>query len=61
MLTNSLEATDVGAVHAGYARRREDLLRGGVRLYELKRSAEQDGPSAPRKGGSSSASDRAGW
>ena len=56
VLTNSLEATDVGAVHAGYARRREDLLRGGVRLYELKRSAEQDGPSAPRKGGSSSAS-----
>jgi len=36
LLTNSLAATDVGAVHAGYAKRRDDLLRGGVRIYELK-------------------------
>lgn len=36
VLTNSLAATDVGAVHAGYQRYREDLLQGGVRLYELK-------------------------
>ena len=36
ILTNSLAATDVGAVHAGYAKRRRDLLRAGVRLYELK-------------------------
>ena len=36
IVTNSLAATDVAAVHAGYARRRLDLLRAGVRLYELK-------------------------
>jgi putative cardiolipin synthase len=36
VVTNSLAATDVAAVHAGYARRRVDLLRAGVRLYELK-------------------------
>ncbi len=42
VLTNALEATDVPAVHAGYARRREPLLKGGVELYELKRSAAND-------------------
>ena len=36
MLTNALAATDVSAVHAGYARYRKGLLRAGVRLYELK-------------------------
>ena len=36
ILTNSLAATDVGPVHAGYAKRREALLRAGVRLYEFK-------------------------
>ncbi|HSD73950.1 MAG TPA: phospholipase D-like domain-containing protein [Steroidobacteraceae bacterium] len=36
VLTNSLAATDVGAVHAGYAKRRETLLRAGVQIYELK-------------------------
>jgi putative cardiolipin synthase len=36
IVTNSLAATDVAAVHAGYARRRTDLLRAGVQLYELK-------------------------
>ncbi len=29
VLTNSLEATDVAAVHAGYAKRRKPLLEGG--------------------------------
>jgi putative cardiolipin synthase len=38
VLTNSLEATDVPAVHAGYAKRRRPLLRAGVGLYELKRA-----------------------
>lgn len=38
VLTNALEATDVAAVHAGYAKRREALLRAGIRLFELKRS-----------------------
>lgn len=36
VLTNSLAATDVPAVHAGYAKRRRALLRGGVQLLELK-------------------------
>ena len=39
VLTNALEATDVVAVHAGYAERREDLLEAGVRLYEMQRSS----------------------
>jgi len=39
VLTNSLAATDVSAVHAGYKRYREALLEGGVRLYELKPDA----------------------
>ena len=40
VLTNSLEATDVPAVHAGYAKRRVPLLRAGVALYELKRGVD---------------------
>ena len=36
-LTNSLEATDVLPVHAGYSKRRESLLKGGVELFELRR------------------------
>lgn len=37
ILTNSLDATDVAAVHAGYAKRRRDLLRAGIKLYEMRR------------------------
>ena len=36
VLTNSLAATDVWLVHAGYRKYRRPLLRQGVRLYELK-------------------------
>ncbi|MGZ9059713.1 MAG: phospholipase D-like domain-containing protein, partial [Burkholderiaceae bacterium] len=36
VLTNSLVASDVAAVHGGYSRHRKPLLAGGVRLYELK-------------------------
>ena len=36
VLTNSLQATDVAAVHSGYARYRRDLLKSGIKLYELK-------------------------
>lgn len=43
VLTNALEATDVAAVHAGYAKRRRELLEAGVELYELKRSSGLDG------------------
>lgn len=35
VLTNSLAATDVPIVHAGYKQYREGLLEGGVELYEL--------------------------
>lgn len=34
--TNSLAANDVPAVHVGYSRYRDDLLRRGVKLYEVK-------------------------
>jgi putative cardiolipin synthase len=57
ILTNSLAATDVAAVHAGYAKHRADLLRAGVRLHELKSSAlEHQAGSRSGQGGSSSAS-----
>ncbi|WP_022704987.1 phospholipase D family protein [Pseudorhodobacter ferrugineus] len=35
MLTNSLDATDMLPVHAGYAKRRMQMLRRGVGLFEL--------------------------
>ena len=41
ILTNALEATDVAAVHAGYAKRRQRLLQAGVELYELRRQANR--------------------
>jgi len=47
ILTNSLEATDVAAVQAGYARRRKPLLEAGARLYELER---QGGEAAATSG-----------
>ncbi|MBU0836995.1 MAG: phospholipase D family protein, partial [Gammaproteobacteria bacterium] len=42
ILTNSLEATDVPAVHGGYAPYREAMLELGVRLFELRRQPEQE-------------------
>jgi len=36
ILTNSLAANDVAAVHGGYSQYRKDLLKGGVSLWELK-------------------------
>ena len=36
VFTNSLHATDVAAVHSGYARYRRRLLEAGIELYELK-------------------------
>jgi cardiolipin synthase C len=36
VLTNSLAANDVAAVHGGYSTYRKPLLEGGVRLWELK-------------------------
>ncbi|HEU4799132.1 MAG TPA: phospholipase D family protein [Gemmatimonadales bacterium] len=56
VLTNSLEATDVAAVHAGYAKRRETMLEGGVALWEMKRDAAMPTGNGRRLGGSSSSS-----
>ena len=36
VLVNSLAATDVDAVHSGYAKRRKALLEGGIELYEMR-------------------------
>ncbi|QIB50496.1 phospholipase D family protein [Pseudomonas sp. OIL-1] len=41
VLTNSLNATDVTAVHAGYAKRRKDLLNAGIELFEMRRMSPQ--------------------
>ncbi|HEX4856255.1 MAG TPA: phospholipase D family protein [Limnobacter sp.] len=47
VLTNSLEATDVAAVHSGYAESRAQLLRAGVSLFELKGTPREE---ASRRG-----------
>jgi putative cardiolipin synthase len=39
ILTNSLAANDVAAVHGGYSKYRKDLVQGGVELFELKPTA----------------------
>ena len=52
VVTNSLAATDVVAVHGGYARYRRKLLKAGVEIHELKRSGEEDGGVLGSKGAS---------
>lgn len=44
ILTNALESTDVLPVHAGYSKRRKQLLEDGVQLFELRRQAAPDSP-----------------
>ncbi|MCP8466930.1 phospholipase D family protein [Pseudomonas sp. ZM23] len=57
LLTNSLEATDVPAVHAGYAPYRMALLEHGVKLFELRAEPDARIAGAPwMVRGSSSAS-----
>ncbi|AKC68682.1 phospholipase D-like domain-containing protein [Pandoraea oxalativorans] len=59
VLTNSLAATDVVPVHAGYARYRPALLQAGIELYEFKPIRTDDGERPTRRvtfGGSSKAS-----
>ena len=56
ILTNALAATDVSAVHAGYAKRRKDLLLAGVRLFELKPDAAGQSVSTSRELGIGSSS-----
>ncbi|WER49457.1 phospholipase D family protein [Cupriavidus sp. WKF15] len=52
VLTNSFAATDVSAVHAGYAPHREALVAAGVELYELKPSAYAELAQRGKGGGS---------
>jgi putative cardiolipin synthase len=54
ILTNSLSSSDESAVQAGYAKRRPDLLRAGVRIYELKPTAAKEARENHRGFGSSS-------
>ncbi|MBC7988490.1 MAG: phospholipase D family protein [Luteimonas sp.] len=58
VVTNSLAANDVVAVHGGYSRYRDDLLRGGVQLYEIRAQARpgQSADSGTSLFGSSGAS-----
>jgi putative cardiolipin synthase len=56
ILTNSLSSSDESIVHAGYAPRRYDLLRAGVRLFELRPTATRDArEERPHHGSSASA------
>lgn len=43
ILTNSLAANDVAAVHAGYKKYRTELLKGGVQIWELKPDGKRPG------------------
>jgi putative cardiolipin synthase len=59
ILTNSLAASDVAAVHAGYARRRKALLAAGVHLFEFKPDAshgKDQGQARAQRSGSGSGS-----
>jgi putative cardiolipin synthase len=55
LLTNSLAATDVWLVHAGYRKYRRALLERGVEIHELKPHGRPTGTHR-RRGGSSRAS-----
>jgi putative cardiolipin synthase len=57
VLTNSLAATDVWLVHAGYMKYRRPLLEQGVRLYELR--PEAAGATRPRASKATIGSSRA--
>jgi putative cardiolipin synthase len=57
ILTNSLASNDVSVVHAGYAKYRKELLRGGVELYEMNRKLTREQREEKKgTGGSSKAS-----
>ncbi|WP_275790427.1 phospholipase D family protein [Pararhizobium gei] len=56
VLTNSLAATDVAAVHGAYANYRKALLRGGAVLFELKAIHETSDPQRMSLFGSRNAS-----
>ena len=57
ILTNSLAATDVAAVHAGYKKYRKELLRNGIELYEIDNTSQDfNRKDIKRIGGSKKAS-----
>lgn len=57
ILTNALSSSDVGIVHAGYAKYRKDLLRSGIELYELnKKISRKERKAKKGESGSSKAS-----
>ncbi|MGB3167162.1 MAG: phospholipase D-like domain-containing protein, partial [Alteraurantiacibacter sp.] len=58
VLTNSYASTDVGAVHAGYAKHRERLTRAGVQLFEV--PAPGDKPNTAHKFVRTGSRDRSG-
>jgi putative cardiolipin synthase len=61
ILSNSLAANDVTAVHAGYRRYRKDLLRAGVEMWEIKPNSQirgtiQEGQASTKRAGKPSRS-----
>jgi putative cardiolipin synthase len=56
VLTNSLASSEANVVHSGYAKRRHDLLRAGIQLYEIKTTAAREAREEKAKLGSSSSS-----
>jgi putative cardiolipin synthase len=55
VLTNSLAATDVVAVHSGYARWRKPLLQAGIELHEYKPVARTPGSGGTARSGAPAA------
>lgn len=53
VITNSLAATDVAAVHSGYAKYRVRLLEHGVRLHELRPYVAMSAPPGAHREGAS--------
>lgn len=58
ILTNSLSATDVSPVHAGYSKYRKELLKSGAVLYELKPGAAVPPPDKSGKNAAGGSGDR---
>ncbi|MEO5963657.1 MAG: phospholipase D-like domain-containing protein, partial [Thermomonas sp.] len=56
VITNSLAANDVPAVHAGYGKYRKPLLAGGVHLYEVRANPREETAGGNSLFGSSGAS-----
>ena len=54
ILTNSLASAEANVVHSGYAKRRQDLLRAGVQLFEFKPTAARESSRDKEGFGSSS-------